>query len=116
MDPERNEAQRSEVEGCGPMGFEAQRSEVEGWHVYILLCRDGAFYVGMTSDLQRRWEEHSSGRGGHYTRCNPPVRMVHTEHFATRPQAESRERQLKGWTRRKKQALINGDLVRLKSV
>ena len=84
------------------------------WHVYILLCRGGKYYVGVTNDLNRRWTEHNAGRGGHYTQCNPPLRVVYTERFPTRAEAEARERQLKGWTRRKKQALIEGDLTRLK--
>ena len=88
----------------------------QGWHVYVLLCRNGAYYVGVTTDLTRRWEEHRTGRGGHYTRTNPPIRIVYAEPHPTRESAEARERQLKGWTRAKKQALIAGDLNRLKSL
>ena len=70
--------------------------------------------MGTTCDLARRWQEHLQGRGGHYARCNPPVRIVHTEGYPTRRAAEKRERQIKGWTRRKKEALIAGDIRRLK--
>jgi len=70
----------------------------------------------VTNDLDRRWEEHVTGRGGHYTRSNPPVRIAYAERFPTRAEAERRERQLKGWTRRKKEALIAGDLQRLKGL
>lgn len=101
MDPERNEAHRSEVEGLT-------------WTVYILLCRNGAYYIGVTNDLARRCAEHRTGRGGHYTKCNPPIRLVYTEQFPSKRQAQTRERQLKGWTRAKKAALIAGDLDRLK--
>ena len=80
------------------------------WHVYLLLCRNGALYVGVTNDLSRRWGEHRTGRGGHYTKRNPPVRIVYTEQFPTRAMAEERERQLKGWTRRKKLALAAGNM------
>ena len=86
------------------------------WHVYILLCRNGAYYVGVTNDLERRIDEHFSGRGGHYTKTNPPTRLVHSEEFATRSEAEQRERQLKGWTRCKKEALIAGNLTLLKKL
>ena len=108
MDPER----RSEAEES--KGPTASSPGDSSWHVHILLCRDGSYYVGMTSDLERRWQEHTTGRGGHYTRCNPPVRILYTEQFPTRPEAEARELQLKGWTRRKKEALIAGDTARLK--
>ena len=87
-----------------------------GWFVYILLCRDGAYYVGVTNDLARRWEEHAGGRGGHYTKCNPPVRIVHSEPYDNKVAAEARERQLKGWTRRKKEVLVAGDLRLLKAL
>ncbi len=86
------------------------------WTVYILLCRNGAYYVGNTHDLARRLEEHLTGRGGHYTRCNPPLKLAFTETLPTRQAAEARERQLKGWTRRKKKALIAGDLFLLKKL
>ena len=84
------------------------------WCVYILLCRDGRYYVGATKNLARRCGEHFTGRGGHYTKCNPPIRLVYTEQLPSREQAEVRERQIKGWTRRKKDALIAGDLKLLK--
>ena len=90
---------------------------VEGaYWLYILLCRDGKYYVGVTNDLNRRYAEHFSGNGGHYTKCNPPIRLVYTEQFPSRQQAEARERQIKGWTRRKKAALIAGDLALLKKL
>jgi len=88
----------------------------QAWTVYILLCRNGAFYIGSTGDLTRRMDEHFSGRGGHYTKCNPPVKLAYTEAYSKRLQAEARERQLKRWTRRKKQALIDGNLELLKEL
>jgi predicted GIY-YIG superfamily endonuclease len=91
-------------------------SETGVWHVYILQCRDGAYYIGITNDLARRWSEHSTGRGGHYTKCNPPVRLVFKELHASRSSAAAREKQLKGWTRRKKEAMIAGELVLLKNL
>ena len=68
----------------------------------------------MTADLDRRLAEHFAGRGGHYTKSNPPVRLLHCEEFDSRRTAAKRERQLKGWTRRKKAALIAVDLDLLK--
>lgn len=95
----------------------SERKQVKaGWTVYILLCRDGSYYTGTTGDLDRRCNEHFTGRGGHYTQCNPPVRLAYTEQFPTRQKAETRERQLKGWTRAKKAALIAGDSAQLKKL
>lgn len=83
------------------------------WHVYILSCSNGAYYIGSTNDLERRLQEHFSGRGGHYTKTNRPVKLLYTERYPTSEQARNRETQLKGWTRRKKAAIIAGDLEKL---
>jgi predicted GIY-YIG superfamily endonuclease len=111
---ERAKASESKdaVEGLSPPASTAQPT----WSVYVLLCRNDSYYVGVTNDLSRRLDEHRTGRGGHYTRCNPPVRLVYREAFPSRNQADARERQLKGWTRRKKQALIAGDRSLLKKL
>ena len=66
-------------------------------------------YVGVTDDLLRRWAEHRRG-GARFTQGRPPLRVIHVEPFAARWDAERRERQLKGWTRRKKWALARGRL------
>jgi predicted GIY-YIG superfamily endonuclease len=101
---------KDEVEGIRTQGHSARLS----WFVYILLCRNGGYYVGVTNDLARRWQEHLTARGGHYTGCNRPVKLLYSELFPSRAAAEARERQLKGWTRAKKEALITGDLNLLK--
>jgi predicted GIY-YIG superfamily endonuclease len=83
------------------------------WHVYILECMDGSLYTGVTTDLKRRLKEHRA-KTTHYTSYNPPRQTVYAESFSTRPDALKREAQIKGWTRRKKLALIAGDLPSLK--
>ena len=88
-------------------------TRVEGWSVYILECDGGWLYVGMTSDLLRRWREHRRG-GARFTKGRPPRQVIHVEHYALRADAERRERQLKGWTRAKKLALAAGDLALLR--
>jgi len=75
------------------------------WMVYVLECADGSLYTGMTSNLQRRLREHSSGRGGRYTRAHLPVRLVYAEGAADRKAACAREREIKRLPRRKKLAL-----------
>jgi predicted GIY-YIG superfamily endonuclease len=86
------------------------------WFVYILECSNKALYTGVTSNLTRRFEDHKKGYGGHYTSYNPPVKILFIQTFKTRSEALKREAQIKGWTRDKKFALINGDLVSLKQL
>ena len=79
-----------------------------GWIVYILQCDDGSFYTGITPNLERRFQEHKEGRGGRYTSLHKPLRIVYSENFMTRSDALKRERQIKGWSRQKKENLIKG--------
>jgi predicted GIY-YIG superfamily endonuclease len=83
-------------------------------YVYILRCADGVLYVGETHELERRMDRHNHGRAGQFTRGRGPVQLVYSEPHADRPAALRRERQLKHWTRAKKEALIAGDLALLK--
>jgi putative endonuclease len=83
------------------------------WYVYLLECQDGSLYTGVTTDLERRLKEHHA-RTTHYTSYNPPVRIVYTESFLRKDAASKREAQIKGWTRAKKLALVNGNRTLLK--
>lgn len=82
--------------------------------VYILRCRDGALYVGQTDDVSRRVITHNEGRGARFTAARRPVAAVYVEPFETALSATARERQLKRWTRAKKEALVARDLPLLK--
>jgi putative endonuclease len=73
-------------------------------------------YTGITTDVQRRFDRHLTQQGGHYTKYNPPVRIVYSEEFKTRTVAAKREKQIKGWTRKKKLALVKGDFELLKKL
>lgn len=84
------------------------------WHVYILRCGDGSLYVGHTQDLDERVAMHSAGRGATHTAARLPVVLIHAEEAASQREAIARERQIKRWTRRKKEALAAGDLAALK--
>jgi len=80
------------------------------FYVYILHCADGSYYVGSTNNLERRLAEHQSGYyKGSYTHARRPVELVWSADFATHDEAFQRERQIKGWSRAKKEALIRGD-------
>jgi putative endonuclease len=76
--------------------------------VYVLECADGTFYTGYTTDLERRVAEHDSGTGAKYTRGRTPVTVVHTERYATKSAAMSREYEIKQFTRAEKDRLVDG--------
>jgi putative endonuclease len=81
--------------------------------VYILLCADGSYYVGSTSDVVDRERIHNEGYGAEHTAAHRPVRLVYSESHESWPAARKREAQLKRWTHAKKQALIAGDAASL---
>jgi putative endonuclease len=76
------------------------------WFVYILLCQDGSFYTGATNNLEKRFLDHQSGRGGKYTRSHKPFKMVYSEKFPTQSEALKREIEIKSWSRGKKIKLL----------
>ena len=84
--------------------------------VYILLCVDGSYYVGHTDDLDARVGAHQAGEVEGYTRARKPVRLVFSEEFPSREEALASERQIKGWSRAKKEALIKGNWSRLQAL
>lgn len=77
-----------------------------GWSVYILRCRDGSLYTGVTNDLVRRLERHVAGKGSRYTRSRLPVRLVYEEPARNHGEALRREAALKRLTRAAKLALV----------
>ena len=79
----------------------------------MLHCRGGRYYTGHTDDLENRIAAHQAGRGCAFTRERLPVKLVWSEEFPTRIQALAMERRIKGWSRKKKQALIRGDFAAL---
>jgi putative endonuclease len=79
------------------------------YSVYMLLCWDGSYYVGVTSNLEARLAEHQSGTDLEcFTRIRRPVLLVYSETFAAPDEAIAAEKRLKGWSRAKKRALIAG--------
>lgn len=78
--------------------------------VYILQCSDDSYYTGMTSDLDCRLVEHQYGKYDGYTSSRLPMALVFSEEFTDAKLAASFEKQIKGWTRKKKEALIRLDL------
>ncbi len=78
-------------------------------YVYMLRCADDSYYIGSTSDLEHRLAEHQAGFYGGYTSKRLPVELVWSQDFPTEHVAFLTERQIKGWSRAKKEALIRGD-------
>jgi putative endonuclease len=79
-------------------------------YLYILRCLDGSYYTGTTrTSLDRRVAEHNAGTFGGYTSTRCPVELVYHQEFQRITDAISAERQVKGWRREKKEALIRGD-------
>ncbi len=79
-----------------------------GW-VYILQCSDGTYYTGSTNNMELRLAEHENGEGSVYTINRLPIKMVYCEECQNILDAFLREKQVQGWSRKKKEALIQGD-------
>jgi len=80
------------------------------YYVYILKCSDESYYIGVTNDIERRLDEHRMGiNKASYTYSRRPVNLVYHEYFMDINEAIDFEKQIKGWSRAKKEALIKGD-------
>lgn len=76
------------------------------WLVYILRCKDGSFYTGITSDLAQRLQAHQDGTASRYTRSRLPVKLVYLESATNRSAATKRELQIKRLSRIQKESLM----------
>jgi putative endonuclease len=65
------------------------------WHLYILRCKDGSLYTGITLDLDNRFKAHQNGKGAKYTRARGVIEIVYSKQFKTRKLAASREYEIK---------------------
>jgi predicted GIY-YIG superfamily endonuclease len=77
--------------------------------IYILRCSDGSYYTGHTDNLEKRIAEHQAGESEGYTSSRLPVTLMFSQDFSTRDQALACEIQIKGWSRKKKEAMMKGD-------
>jgi putative endonuclease len=77
--------------------------------VYVLRCADNSYYTGHTDNLEKRIAEHHAGQIEGYTSVRLPVALVFADEFPSREEALARERQIKGWNRKKKEAMMRGD-------
>jgi len=77
------------------------------WHLYILRCGDGTLYTGITTDVEKRFETHQSGKGAKYTRGRGPLELVSREECGSQSDALKREVEVKRLSREQKQTLID---------
>ncbi len=77
--------------------------------MYILKCADGTYYTGSTKYLEVRLQQHQSGEGANYTAKRLPVLLLYYEKYDRIDHAFNREKQIQGWTRKKKEALLRGE-------
>jgi putative endonuclease len=77
-------------------------------YTYILKCFDDSFYVGSTKDIYRRLNQHQNGSGAEYTKRRLPVELLYYEEYSRIDTVFYREKQIQGWSRKKRKALING--------
>ena len=85
--------------------------------MYILKCVNGAYYIGHTDNIDKRMSEHNLGLiNGCYTKNKWPLKLVYLEVFSTRDDAFHAERQVKGWSRGKKEAFIKSDWETIKKL
>jgi putative endonuclease len=82
-------------------------------YMYILECSDGSYYTGSTINLELRIQQHQRGEGANYTKKHLPVKLIYYEEFQRIDEAFYREKQIQGWSRSKKNALINGKVSSL---
>ena len=78
-------------------------------YMYILECSDGTYYTGSTNNMELRLAQHQSGQGAKHTRSRLPVKIVFLEEFSRIDEAYFREKQVQGWSRKKKEALMRND-------
>ena len=80
---------------------------MSGW-VYILQCSDDSYYTGSTNNLEIRISQHQNGEGANYTKKRLPVKLMFSQEYDRVDEAFYVEKQVQGWSRKKKQALIDG--------
>lgn len=85
-------------------------------YTYILECCDGSYYTGSTNNLELRLQQHYNSEGANHTRKRLPVKLVYYEEYDRIDTAFFREKQIQGWSRKKKEALINGMPEELKKL
>jgi putative endonuclease len=79
----------------------------DAWFLYMLECNNGAYYAGITNDVEARFATHVSGKGARYTRANPPIKIIASKPYPNRSSASVAEAKLKNLPRSKKLQYFN---------
>jgi putative endonuclease len=83
-------------------------------YMYILRCSDDSYYTGSTKNIEQRLWQHTNGQGAYHTKVRLPVHLMYVEHYERIDEAFAREKQIQKWSRKKKEALIAGDIDALR--
>jgi len=83
---------------------------------YILRLKSGLLYIGSTTDLEQRYQDHQNGKACRTTKLDKPINLIYLESYPTFSEARKREAQIKRWTRAEKEALVAGDMVELRNL
>ena len=78
------------------------------WTLYLIECKNGAFYAGITTDIERRYAQHLSGKGAKYTRANPPKKLIGVKQYANRSDASKAEYAIKQLPKNLKVNFLHG--------
>jgi len=85
-------------------------------YIYILKCSDDSYYTGSTKDMEKRLWQHQNGEGANHTKKRLPVELVYVEVCSLIDEAFAREKQIQGWSRKKKEALMRQNFELLRSL
>jgi len=83
-------------------------------YTYILKCSDSSYYTGSTKNLEQRLWQHKTAQGANHTKMRLPITLVYSEYYERVDEAFAREKQIQKWSRKKKEALIKGDMDTLR--
>jgi putative endonuclease len=87
----------------------APSAAASNWYLYLIECRDGSYYAGITNDLDARYEAHVNGKGARYTRSHPPLRLIGSRSYANRAAASRAEWAIKQLPRHRKIAFLTAE-------
>jgi putative endonuclease len=108
MIPRKNADVQNHLARSIPRGYNwwVAMSSRNEWYLYILRCRDGSFYTGITTDVQRRVAMHNEGKAARYSRGRRPVTLIHVEKCRNKTDALQREHAIKELTRKEKENYV----------
>jgi putative endonuclease len=90
------------------MTLPTESATVSGWCLYLIECRDGSYYAGITNDLDARYQAHVNGKGARYTRSHPPLRLIGSRAYDNRAAASRAEWEIKRLPKHRKIGYLSG--------